>query len=367
MRIEKLRLYQFRNYLNETISFSKNINIFVGHNAQGKTNLLESLFFVSLLKSFRHHGNKELFFFEKDVFSISIQFSRKYERHDLHVAYQKRERVLSIDGQHFNKMNEFIGYLNVVVFTPDDLHLVKGAPGDRRRLVDIELSKISPVYLYELSKFYHVLKQRNKLLKRGVDYHDLHLAVIDEQLVDLQLKIFKRRELFLSRLNKRMTLIYDELSNGESCYFEYQSFLHDYSHDREVLLKCYESSFKRDCHLKSTSIGIHRDDLVFYVEGKRASDYASQGQQRSVVLALKIALVELIQDEIGEYPILLLDDVLSELDDLRKNRLFDLFRNDIQTFITTTSLDGIDREVLFNSDVFHVSQGSIKKEDNNGR
>ncbi len=366
MLINKVHLVQFRNYIKETVFFDRHVNIFVGDNAQGKTNLLESLFFVSLLKSFRNHGYNDLFFFEKDFFSITLDMQRHKQNHRIQVAYQKKERKLAIDGVVLKKMNEFIGYLNVVVFTPDDLLLIKGSPTDRRRLLDVELSKISPVYLYELSKFYHLLKQRNRLLKRTIKHDDIHLVVLTEQLIDVQIKLYKRRLHFLNRLNDYLSRIYADLTNGEACHFDYHSFLNNHL-DLDAIRTLYDHAFLKDSKLKSTSIGIHRDDLVFYVQTKKASDFASQGQQRTVVLALKMALIEIVHDEIGEYPVLLLDDVLSELDDFRKNRLFDLVNKDIQTFITTTSLDGLESTLIDQASIFFVKNGHVLKEDYDGR
>ena len=252
------------------------------------------------------------------------------------------------DGKDVLKISEYVGYLNVVVFVPDDLSLVKGSPSTRRKFIDLELSKISPIYAFYLAKYNRLLKERNqylKLLSKKNGKYDDYLETIDEQMVDVQLKVIEKRENFIERLSKNVKDVYKSIADNEE-YVDLHYLCFIKKKDKEELLKLYKKEFSRDLKYLSTTHGIHKEDMKIMIDRKSAHQYASQGQQRTIVLSIKIALLELIKEEIGEYPILLLDDVLSELDDQRKTKLLDILNNRIQTFITTTSIDGIEHHVI---------------------
>ena len=331
MLINNLELSHFRNYDHFFIEFDKGINILIGGNAQGKTNIIEAIYLLSVCRSFRTHINDQMIQFDYNFAKVKGNIYSNQRNHQAELVLSKENKKAKIDGKDILKISEYVGYLNVVVFVPDDLSLVKGSPSTRRKFIDLELSKISPIYAFYLAKYNRLLKERNqylKLLSKKNGKYDDYLETIDEQMVDVQLKVIEKRENFIERLSKNVKDIYKSIA------------------DNEELLKLYKKEFSRDLKYLSTTHGIHKEDMKIMIDQKSAHQYASQGQQRTIVLSIKIALLELIKEEIGEYPILLLDDVLSELDDQRKTKLLDILNNRIQTFITTTSIDGIEHHVI---------------------
>ena len=332
MRINNLELTDFRNYNHFFIEFDQGINILIGGNAQGKTNIIEAIYLLSVCKSFRTHIN---------VFSNE-------RMHQLELILSKESKKAKVDGKDVLKISDYVGYLNAVVFVPDDLSLVKGSPSIRRKFLDLELSKISPIYVFYLTKYNRLLKERNqylKLLNQRRGKYDEYLETLDEQLAEVQIKIIEKRNNFIERLSLKVKDIYLNIANcHEIVEFQYECFIKNVN--KEDILKLYQKGFERDLRYLSTYYGIHKEDMKIFIDNKSAHQFASQGQQRTIVLSMKIALIELIKEEIGEYPILLLDDVLSELDDQRKTKLLDILNNRIQTFITTTSIDGIEHHVI---------------------
>ena len=310
---------------------------------------------------------------------FAITFDEEFAKIEGHIESHKKDMNLeivlsslgkkaSINHKEIKKSSDYVGYLNVVLFIPEDLMLIKGSPKLRRKLIDMEISKISPIYMFNLNKYHKLLKERNKYLKVLHDQHkenDDYLEVLTEQMALLQVDLIKRRIAFIDLLNNIASSIYDYISlHKEILRIEYKCSYK--SIDYETILNKYKKNYKRDIMYAQTMDGLHKDDLLMYLNNKDASIYASQGQQRSIVLSIKIGLLELVKKEIGEYPILLLDDVLSELDDLRQTKLLNLIQNKVQTFITSTSIEGINHEVINNSLKLYIENGCVKGE-NNGR
>ena len=366
MRINTIKLINFRNFKDFQLNFSKDINILIGKNAQGKTNLIESFYVLSVCRSFRTHISQQLISFGEEFSRLEtniISNSRPLHLEMILTGKNKKARINNVD---IGKTSEFVGYLNVVVFTPDDLYLIKGGPGQRRRFIDLELSKISPIYLFNLSKYNRLLKERNKflkILKEKNRYSDSYLDVLNEQMAELQVELIKKRLVFIDKLSRLSSDIYRKIAgNHESIYFSYKSFISLKNENLyDLIIEKYNKNSERDIRYAQTQDGIHKDDLRMMINGKEASLYASQGQQRTIVLSIKIALLELIKEEIGEYPVLLLDDVLSELDDTRKSMLLNLLDQKIQTFITTTSIEDIADDILKNADIFEIENGKLKE------
>lgn len=367
MKINSIILTNFRNFEQFHLDFDRDINIFIGKNAQGKTNLIESFYVLSLCRSFRTHITKQMIRFDQPFAKIKGNIQSNHRNMDLEVILNDQNKRARINENDMTKTSEFVGYLNVVVFTPDDLYLVKGGPGQRRRFIDLELSKVSPIYLFNLSKYNRLLKERNKFLKVLKEKNlknDPYLEVLNEQLATLQVDIIKKRLNFINKLTALSEVVYQKIANNEEhIQFRYKSFIAlDFEGVYEKILERYQRNIERDIRYTMTQDGIHKDDMKILINNHDAVDYASQGQQRTIVLAIKIALLELIRNEIGEYPVLLLDDVLSELDESRKEMLLNLLDQKIQTFITTTSLDDIDVRILKNASVFVIEDGKLKEE-----
>lgn len=347
MKINKLSLRQFRNYQQVSFKFSPGTNVIIGQNANGKTNLIEAIYLLSVAKSFRTRINTEMVMFDAPFAKIEGDVDAHQRHYRLEMVLSQEGKRAKVNGHEMTKSSDFVGIINVVVFTPDDLFLIKGSPRERRRFMDIELSKLSNAYLYHFNTFSHLLKERNLYLKNE-KIDPIYLDVLTRQLIDEQLILIAKRQDFVSKLNLEAQKAYARISDQkEEMKISYQSGFDLKADDlRASLMKCYAHDQSRDIRFGITHHGIHKDDLLILLNDRPAHLYASQGQQRSIVLALKIALLQLIYDEIKEYPILLLDDVLSELDDRRKTMLLDLLSEKIQTFITTTSLDGLSHEVI---------------------
>ncbi len=362
MKINQLELVHFRNYKNCTVQFHPFINIFIGKNAQGKTNLLESLYILSLSKSFKTNIIDELIYFQEDFAKVTGQIETNHRNMDLEIIFSSLGKKAKINHKEVKKSSDYVGYLNVVLFIPEDLMLIKGSPKLRRKLIDMEISKISPIYMYNLNKYYKLLKERNKYLKILHDKHsqaDEYLEVLSEQMAEIQVDLIKKRIEFVDLLNEIASSMYDYISlHEEMLKIEYKS--HYKKIDYQTIFNKYERNYQRDIQYSQTGDGLHKDDMLMFLNDKDAVTFASQGQQRSIVLAIKIGLLELIKKEIGEYPILLLDDVLSELDDTRKTKLLNLIQNKVQTFLTSTSIDGIHHQVIDKAKKIYIENGQVK-------
>lgn len=363
MQINSLELTGFRNYHHFFIEFDKGVNILIGNNAQGKTNLIEAIYLLSVCKSFRTHIIDQMIHFDHDFAKVKGDIFSNERHHHLEVVLSHKMKKAKADGADILKISDYVGYFNTVVFVPDDLSLVKGSPSTRRKFIDLELSKISPIYVFYLTKYNQLLKERNeylKLLYKKNGKYDAYLEVIDEQMVPIQLKIIEKRDLFIQRLAKKVQDVYQQMVlQDESIDIVYDCFTK--KRDVNELIESYKKGFERDKRYQSTYHGIHKDDVKILIQGKNAGQFASQGQQRSIVLSIKIALIELIKEEIGEYPVLLLDDVLSELDDTRKTKLLDILNNRIQTFITTTSIDGIEHNIVKQAKKIYIKKNEEDK------
>ncbi len=352
MKISSLDITDFRNYENLNLTGFSNINIVIGPNGVGKTNIVEAIYLLSLGRSFRAGTNKNLIRFGQEFARIkaNVQTSRN---HNLELVVGKDFKKAKVDKIEIEKISDFVGILNVVAFTPDDLNLVKGSPQIKRRFLNLELSKISPIYLFNLNKFNYLLKERNKYLRLASRY-DEYLEVIDEQLVKIEFDIAKKRNDFVILLGEIVSPVYQKIAaNDDIITIELDSAI-DVLESKEHYNNQYRNNFLKDKREYKTSLGIHRDNLKIHINSKDAFHFGSQGQIRTIVLSIKIALVELINQEIGEYPVLLLDDVMSELDSMRQNNLLKFLSKDIQTFITTTSFDGLIAEIIENANNIYI-------------
>lgn len=366
MRIDRINLKSFRNYLDCSVEFNPFINILIGQNAQGKTNLLEAIYILSMSKSFKTKIIDELIYFDEDFAKIQGDIVTHERNMNLEVVLSHMGKKAFINHNEIKKTSDYVGYLNVVLFVPEDLMLIKGSPRLRRKLMDMEISKISPIYMYNLNKYNNLLKERNKYLKMLHDSHkgaDEYLEVLSEQMAQIQVSLMKKRFEFIELLNDIAVKMYDYIAmHKETLRIAYKTHYKEMSY--ECILDKYRSQYQKDILFGQTNSGIHKDDIEMYLNDNDAVIYASQGQQRSIVLALKIGLLELIKKEIGEYPILLLDDVLSELDDVRKTKLLNLIQGKVQTFITSTSIDGIHHQVIDMAKKIVIEDGHVKGEDN---
>ncbi|WP_110928035.1 DNA replication/repair protein RecF [Bacillus massiliglaciei] len=370
MHIEQIKLKNYRNYEELDMTFENKVNVILGENAQGKTNVMESIFVLAMAKSHRTSNDKELIRWDEEYAKIEGRVQKRNTSIPLELVISKKGKKAKSNHIEQQKLSQYVGNMNVVMFAPEDLNLVKGSPQVRRRFIDMEIGQVSAVYLYDMSQYQKILQQRNhylKLLQTKKQSDTTMLDVLTEQFIQYAAKIVERRYHFLSMLQGWAEPIHHGISRGlESLKIEYKPSL-DVSESMaltkmiEVFTEKFDKIKAREIERGVTLAGPHRDDLVFLVNGRDVQHFGSQGQQRTTALSLKLAEIELIQSEVGEYPILLLDDVLSELDDFRQSHLLNTIQGKVQTFVTTTSVDGIDHQTLKEASTFHVTQGSIIK------
>ncbi|HFI0795811.1 TPA: DNA replication/repair protein RecF [Streptococcus suis] len=360
MWLETLALRHFRNYSQQNIEFNKGLNVFLGENAQGKTNILESIYFLALTRSHRTRTDKDLLQFQEKELSISGLLHRTNGKVPLDIQLTEKGRITKVNHLKQAKLSNYIGHMNVVLFAPEDLQLIKGAPALRRKFIDVELGQIKPLYLADLTDYNHTLKQRNAYLKSSDKVDETFLSVLDQQLAEYGSRVIQHRLDFLKKLEGFGNKKVQEISNQkEELTIEYQSSINFTNTDNlvDIFLTELEKSRKRDLFKRNTGVGPHRDDVAFFINGMNAH-YGSQGQHRSLVLSLKLAEIELMKEVTREYPILLLDDVMSELDNNRQIKLLETITDTIQTFITTTSLDHL-HKLPDSLKIFHIESGKV--------
>ncbi|APX71581.1 DNA replication/repair protein RecF [Companilactobacillus allii] len=372
MYIKDLRLRNYRNYESLNISFSPNINVFLGHNAQGKTNLLEAMYFLALTRSHRTSNDKDLIRWGSDFSRISgLVIKDNTSKLKLDLVVSKSGKKAKLNNIEQRKLSSYIGNLNVVLFSPEDLSIVKGNPGIRRKFIDMEFGQISNQYLQTVSQFRSVLKQRNAYLKK-LQHHQskdlVYLEVLSDQLAGYCAEVVRTRLDFLGKLQGHIEKIHDQISDHQEILkIKYSSFYDSTDKTVENIYDIYKQAFKdntqKEIQRGVTLFGPHRDDIKFLINDKNVQDFGSQGQQRSVALSLKLAEVELIKEQVGDYPVLLLDDVLSELDQKRQTHLLSSIGNGIQTFITTTSLEDVDQKIVKNPNILNITNGKVQQEE----
>ncbi|MDD2968454.1 MAG: DNA replication/repair protein RecF [Lachnospiraceae bacterium] len=357
MIIKSLELQNFRNYRDLKIDFSSGTNILYGLNAQGKTNILEAIYLCATTKSHKNSKDKEMICFgEEEAHIRTLIFKDDMEEKiDMHLRSSKSKGI-AINNQKIKKAAELLGLLNVVLFSPEDLGIIKNGPSERRRFIDMELCQLDQFYLYNLNNYNKIVNQRNKLIKDLYINPDLGdtLSIWDSQLVSYGSQIIERRRKFINQLNEIIKEIHFKLTgNVENLMIQYEP---------DVLEDQYENKLKmnqyKDIKLKQTSVGPHRDDFTFIINGNDVRKFGSQGQQRTAALSLKLAEIELVKRTVKDTPVLLLDDVLSELDSNRQNYLLNHIR-DIQTIITCTGLDEFVNNRFEINKIFQVFNGSI--------
>jgi DNA replication and repair protein RecF len=369
LRIENVKLKNYRNYSNAEVEFSDTYNIIYGNNAQGKTNVIEAIFLCASGRSHRTSRDNELLKYGCSFFEIKLNYIKEDVNEEIHILYNNDERKkISINEIPLKKIGGLMGHLNAIMFSPEDLLLIKQGPAERRRFIDITLSQLRPSYFYDLQQYAKILFQRNNLLKNISINKKLAdtLDVWDHHLIKIGSRIMKARKEFINRLgilsrirHARLTNNEEELELSYDPSFELKGI--DNDNELEEIFRSYIIKNREKELLKgTTTIGPHRDDIDILLNGESTKIYASQGQQRTSVLSLKLAEIDLMKDETEEFPVLLLDDVLSELDDRRKEYLLDNIEG-MQTFITSTEKRFFTRSTE-NAGFFIVQSGNIKAE-----
>lgn len=376
MILRKIKLVNFRNYANLNINFSKNINIIIGDNAQGKTNLLESIYTLALTKSYRTTNDANLIRNNQEKFIVVGEIKDNSVFKKLSVELHNNNKIVKLNDNIINKISHYIGNLYVILSSPDDLQIIKGSPSERRNFLNIEISQLSSNYIKKYNEFNKILKMRNDYLKLLLtnnlsDYS--YLDILTNNLIERELDIYIERNNFINNINENLSKIYENIMDISNLKILYQPNIeiNDFDRDklREILKDKYKKNIKREILMGMTLYGPHRDDFTFIIKENDIKIYGSQGQQKIAFIALKFAEIPIFEEKTGTKPVILLDDIFSELDKKKKNRLMKYINDDYQVIITSNDTKDIGKEILMNSKIIKVKDGKIieKGGDNNGR
>ena len=359
MWIKNIKINKFRNYDKEEVNLEKNINIFYGENAQGKTNIIESIFLCSMGKSFRAKKDKEMINLESSNALIEIEYQKSDRDGKIKIELGNK-KIVYINGVKIKKLSELLGHINVVIFTPDDINILKGGPQNRRRFLDIMISQLKPNYMYNLNLYLKTLEQRNNYLRqiREENKKEELLEIWEEKLAEYAINIYNYRKEFIEKIKNKIKIIHGEITdNKEEIEIEYLTECKE----KQEFLNLLKQRRKLDIIKGFTTKGIHRDDFVLYINKNRLDIYGSQGQHRTAILSLKLTELNIVYDEIGEYPILLLDDFMSELDEKRRKNFLEKIKN-AQVIITCTEKIDIEKNKFL---IYNVKGGKITKDEKN--
>ncbi len=367
MEIKKLELRNYRNYDSLKIYFDKKNTIFIGNNAQGKTNILESIYVLGLTKSYFNVNDKILIKFNELYTKISAIISNDDSLKKLEILINDKGKKVKIDNQEINKLSNYISNLNVIIFSPDNIRILSESPSFRRKYLNIEISQIFNKYIVFLNDFNKVLKQRNEYLKyiaNNSNYDKQYFDILNKKYAELSVEVCLYRRIFINDINDNINSIYLKISGFNNLSMIYISNV-DFYEDKEVMINNFinklESNLNRDLFYKMSLFGPHRDDFSLELDKKNILLYGSQGQTRCAVLALKFSEISIFKKYLNTEPILLLDDIFSELDVNKKNLIVKFIPKDIQTIVTTTDLNLINKDILNNSDVYYVDNGKVIK------
>jgi len=368
MIVNSLKIKNYRNFREATIDLNSSLNIFIGDNGQGKTNLMEAIYLSSIGRTFRLNSENELINFKENKSYVEISMVKNNYNMKIELFLEKgRKKQVLVNGVKLDKTSEMIGILNNVIFTPDDMKIIKGSPIERRKFVNIDISQIKPKYKYLLNRYKRIITERNIILKNyytKTENKDI-INIWNDYLINTGSEIILFRNDYINKLKKYSVDIYQDISgNKEKLDLSYCCNIGNLDNiDNDSIKKLFNEkigiNFKQELLRGTTLYGPHKDDIVIKIDGKECKYFGSQGQQRSAILSLKLAEIEIIKEEIGEYPILLLDDVMSELDNKRKGYLINYIKG-IQTVITTT--DDYDLNILtknYNKKIFYIDKGKI--------
>ena len=361
MYLKRVELKNFRNYSSLKISFNKGINIIYGNNAQGKTNLLESIYVLALTNTFRNVYDTDLIMKDRKFFNIKGILKNSKLDTTLNISYDNIKKRMILDDSEITKVSSYISVMNTILFTPDDLDIIKGPPLVRRKFLNTELSQLYSNYYILLSEYEKILKMRNDYIKSGtldINYYD----IITSFLIEKDILIFKIRKKFIERINNYASEIFKNITGLSGFKIVYKPNLDysEYDYDKNKILEVFKDKYDSEYKFLSTFYGVHKDDFEFYLGDSNLKLYGSQGQMRISVLTLKLSEIEIFKKWKNSTPILLLDDVFSEIDEIKNNNLLNYLSRDLQVIITAVSLNSFNKDILSKAKVFRIEYGKIK-------
>ncbi|MBP3634857.1 MAG: DNA replication/repair protein RecF [Bacilli bacterium] len=365
MILKKISLNNFRNYSKLELTFDKKINIFIGNNAQGKTNILEGIYVLSITKS--HRCNKDSFLIKQNELFTKVNGEIVHEnslKKSYEVLINSKGKKVSINDVPFRKISDYLSNINTIMFCPDDLEILKGPPNNRRYFLNVEISQFYNNYLKYINDYNKVLKNRNEYLKNNVDKIDnIYFDIITNELIKLNIEILNSRKNYIDKINYHIKKIYKDLTGKAKIFVKYESFV-DMSHNSKLfddIKEKYDRVYFQELQQKTTLVGVHRDDFSIYLDDVKINNFGSQGQHRIAILCFKLAEIEMMKENKYVKPILLLDDIFSELDKDKKDNIIKYIDNDLQVFITSTDINNIDYRLIEKADVFYVENAKVSK------
>ncbi len=357
MNITKIELLNFRNYSKKNFDNFSNLNIIIGKNGIGKTSILEAIYLGSLAKSFKTNSELSIIKENESYFKIKIYYYDYGPKKNLELYLNKNGKKTKINGKLQNKLSDFISQYRIILLSPDELKLIKSSPNTRRNYLNIQISQLHKEYIYYLNNYNNLIKNKNDYLKKLMLNSNLdqrYLDILDEKIVDEGIKIYNLRKEYIDLINSNINDIFSNYMGNQQIKIEYES---DYDiNDKEKLVKELRKNRKKEINLGMTDFGIHRDDYVFYQNGNNCKDFSSQGIQKLIILAMKLSEVKIFIEKYEIIPILLLDDLFSELDMKNRNNIFKSLDKSIQIFITTTDLKNINKKIVEKAKIFDLDE-----------
>ena len=361
MKLSTIKIVNFRNYEHEKIDFNNFLNIIYGNNGEGKTNLVEAIYTLSLTKSFRTNNDKNLIKNGEVSTRIEGVIASNNTENSYEVIINKDGKKVKIDNDIQAKISDYVTNINVILLEPEEQTIFTSSPSERRKLLNIEISKLKKEYLIELNNYNKIIKQRNFYIRdlfiNGNASRD-YLNILTNELVTYGLKIYNLRKEFIDNINEYINVFYNDIFSSGNLKIKYVS---DYNNkSKEEIIDMYNKNYNRELQIGKTLFGIHHDDLVFMLDNKNISEYGSNGQQKNAILSFKLAELEVVYNDIKEYPILILDDIFSALDKEKIKNIMKKINSSIQTFITTTEVNRVNRKLLKNAKIIKVTSGKIE-------
>lgn len=362
MKIDSLSLINFRNYETLNISFG-NLNIIYGLNGSGKTNIVEAIYMLALTKSFRINNDKIMIEKGKIKAKIKGNVLKKNDENEFGVEISNDGKIVTINGEKQDKVSDYVSRINVILFNPSDTRLIDDAPSERRKMLNIEISQIYKEYLVVLTNYQRILKQRNFYI-RGMyingSYTSEYLDILTKKLVEYGKVICKYRQDFIDNINKYITNNYEKIFGSGTLKIRYVSTFKNKSEDD--LIKRFKDNYQKELSVGKTLEGIHHDDIMFILDNNNLKEWGSEGQRKNAIISFKLAEINVINEVKGYYPILILDDLFSELDKEKITNLLGMLDRNVQTFITTTDLKNISKKVIKDAKKIKVCDGAIEEE-----
>lgn len=363
MKIKNLELHNYRNYEHLKIDFSDTLNLIFGNNGSGKSNLIEAIYLLALTKSFRTNNDKNLI--KNGSYNTKIKGKIiTNENINYELVINDDGKSVYIDSDKIKKISEYVTKINVILFNPLDSKIINDSPAIRRKLIDIDISQINKQYLLLLSSYNKILKNRNAYLKQlfiNANASTDYLDILTKKLIDLGLQINNLRKEYIDMINENISKIYINIFEYGDLKIQYKSEYND--KNKEKLLEQYRKNYRKEMAFGKTIIGIHHDDIEFVLDFNNIKDYGSVGQQKNAIISFKLSQLLIVKKIKGYYPILILDDLFSELDNTKINNIINMLNEEVQTFITTTDISKIDRRLLTNSYIYEIKNANIERKE----